>query len=129
MKSLFRVGLAVAAAASLFAGGYAVAQNSFGTPKSVMHVVTIKWKEDSSTADRRKALEGVREMARQIPGIKNIWLKATRVQPRDYHAVFAIEFADQAAAENYAEHPAREAWTKIYLPVREASLSVQITNE
>ena len=129
MKTFLRICAALAAAAALFAGGYAAAQNTFGTPKSVLHVVTIKWKEDSSEADRQKALDGVREMARQIPGIKNIWLKATRVQPREYHAVFAVEFADRAAAENYAEHPVREAWTKIYLPIREASSSVQITNE
>jgi len=67
-------------------------------------------------------------MAAKIPGIKNVWVKATRVQPREFNAAFAIEFEDRAAADAYVEHPAHKEWEGIYLPIREQSRSLQITN-
>ena len=67
-------------------------------------------------------------MAGAVPGIKNIWIKADRVQPREYSTAFAIEFESRAAADAYAEHPAHEEWYKIYMPIRAESRSLQITN-
>ena len=84
------------------AGTWIAAQNKFGTPKTIIHLSLIKWKDGVSDADKQKALDGVKELAAKIPGIKNVWLKATRMQPRDYHAAFVIEFEDRAAAEAYA---------------------------
>jgi hypothetical protein len=123
--------LGLALVAGLLGAGYAAGQaaNKFGMPKSIIHVVVVKWKEDASEADRQKAIEGVKKMAGQIPGIRNIWIKAARIAPRDYHAAFVIEFKDRAAADLYAEHPAHEEWMKHYIPIRESSLSPQITNE
>ena len=129
MKLIMRIGFALLAAVALFSAGYGAAQNQFGMPKTIIHAVTIKWKEGTSEADEQKVIEGVKEMAAKIPGIKNVWLKSTRVQPQDFHAAFVIEFADRAAADLYAEHPAHEEWLKIYMPIREASRSVQVTNE
>jgi hypothetical protein len=117
----------------------AFAQNKFGAPKSIVHVVTILWKEDSTPAQREAAIEGVRKMAGAIPGIRNVWLKPLKVQGtgpaskdgkpgRPYDTAFVIEFADQAAADRYVDHPAHVEWNKIYLPIREVSTSHQITN-
>jgi len=117
-----------AAAAALFFCGYAAGKNRYGTPHSILHVVTVKWKPSTTPAEQQKALDGVREMAAEIPGIKNIWLKAERVQPRGYDAAFAIEFENREAADRYAESPAHKAWDQQYLAVREASLNVQIGN-
>lgn len=128
MSPKLRIGLAVVAAVAVFWSGYAAGQNKFGTPKTIIHVATIQWKPDTPEAEKQKVLEGVKEMAAQIPGIKNVWIKATRVQPRDFNDAFAIEFEDRAAADRYAEHPAHEAWAKHYLSIRQASRSVQITN-
>ena len=111
-----------------FAGGYLTAQNKFGTPSTIIHISLIQWKAGVSDADKQKALDGVRDMAAKIPGIKNVWLKATRMQPRDYHAAFVIEFENRDAAEAYAEHPAHEEWSKFFLSIREASISPQISN-
>ena len=119
------VGLSLAL---VFLAGVAVGENQYGTPKSVIHLVAIKWKVEATEADKERALQGVQEMAASIPGIKNIWLKADRVQPRDYHTAFAIEFESRAAADAYVDHPAHRAWENIYLPIREQSRSVQITN-
>ena len=111
------------------AGGWVLAQNSFGTPKTILHVSLIQWKAGVSEADKQKALDGVKDMAGKIPGIRNVWIKATRVQPEGYHAAFAIEFENQAAADRYAKDPVHDAWSKAFLAVREASISPQITND
>ncbi|MBM3775283.1 MAG: Dabb family protein [Acidobacteria bacterium] len=122
--------LRIAALAFLLAAstGLRAAENKYGAPGSVIHVVTVQWKQDSTPEQRTAALEGVKKMAAEIPGIKNVWIKATRVQPREYHAAFAIEFESPAAAEAYADHSAHRAWEKIYIPIREESRSQQITN-
>jgi hypothetical protein len=75
-----------------------VAQNRFGAPKTIIHVSVIQWKQGVSAADRKQVLDGVKEMAAKIPGIKNVWTKALRVQPEGYHDAFVIEFENQAAA-------------------------------
>jgi hypothetical protein len=128
MRLVLRLVCAMLLAAALFAGGYLTAQNKFRAPNTIIQVSLIKWKPGVSDADKQKVLDGVREMAGKIPGIKNVWLKATRMQPRDYHAAFVIEFADRAAAEAYAESPVHDEWSKFYLSIREASISPQITN-
>ncbi len=137
MNSKFRMATAgLAAVVILFAGSLvgarqavrAAAVNKFGTPKTIIHVSLIKWKEGVSDEEKQKALDGVKEMAAQIPGVKNVWTKATRMQPRDFHAAFVIEFENRAAADRYAESPIHEAWSKKFVAIREASLSPQISN-
>jgi hypothetical protein len=106
----------------------AVAQNRFGQPKTVIHVVLYKWKDGVSDADKQKAIAGIKEMAAKIPGVKNVWLKATRLQLRDLSGAFVIEFASPEAAADYAENPIHEAWSKSWQQLRENSLSFQVTN-
>jgi Stress responsive A/B Barrel Domain len=131
--------LAVLAAASAALVLLALGANKFATPHSVVHVVTILWKEDSTVEQQQAALEGVKKMAGEIPGIKNVWIKSIKVQGRGkagkdgqpgraYDAAFVIEFADQAAADRYVDHPAHLEWNKTYLAIREESTSHQITN-
>jgi hypothetical protein len=127
---------AIAAALALAALG---AANKFNAPHSIVHVVTILWKEDSTPEQQQASLDGVKKMAAEIPGIKNVWIKQIKVQGhgkagkdgkpgRPYDAAFVIEFADQAAADRYIDHPAHLAWNKTYLAIREESTSHQITN-
>lgn len=123
-----RVVFAVIVIVAVFGAGLSIAANKYGTPSSIVHVVTIKWKADSTPEQRTEALEGVKKMAAEIPGIKNVWIKATKVQPREYNAAFVIEFEDKAAADRYVDHPAHRAWEKGYLAIREESTSHQITN-
>jgi Stress responsive A/B Barrel Domain len=115
------------AAGTLHARGAAV-QNHFGQPKTVLHVVVYKFRDDVSNYDREKAIEGIKEMAGKIPGIKNIWLKTERNQARDFSGVYAIEFASAEAAADYAESPVHEAWSKSWQEKRENSLSFQVSN-
>jgi Stress responsive A/B Barrel Domain len=113
---------------ALFASGYAAGQRKLGLPHTIIHVVTIKWQSGVTEAQQQKALQGVKEVALKTPGVKNVWLKGERIQPRDFGSAFAIEFENRAAADRYAESPLHEAWEKQYVPLREASLSVQVTN-
>ena len=125
---------AVLTLGAAFLAGVAVGQqvnqqkNKYGTPQTIIHFVSLKWKAEASDADKQKALDGIKTMAEKIPGIKNVWLKTIRVQPQDYNAVFAIEFEDQAAADRYREHPAHAEWEKFYLSIREESRSGQASN-
>jgi hypothetical protein len=118
----------VLGAAALFAGGYVAGQNRFGQPKTILHVVELKWSPAASDAEKQQAIDGIKDMAAKIPGIKNIWIKGERMQPRDFNAAYAIEFRDRAAADAYAESPAHAAWEAQYVPLRAASVSIQVTN-
>ena len=129
MTTSIRVAL-VATLMSLSAtAAWLAAQNSFGTPKTIIHVSVIQWKEGVSADDKKRVLDGVKEMAAKIPGMKNVWTKALRVQPQGYHDAFVIEFENQAAVDRYAKDPVHDAWTAALTKIREASVSPQITNE
>jgi antibiotic biosynthesis monooxygenase (ABM) superfamily enzyme len=104
------------------------AQNRFGQPKTVIHLVVYEWKNTASEDDQEQALKGIKTLAAQIPGIKNIWLKTQRNQIRDFDGVYAIEFANEEAAADYAESPKHEAWRKRWEELRENSLSFQASN-
>ena len=126
-----------ALAAVIFAAGFGAgtwrtrnveAQNRFGQPKTVLHVVVYKWKSFASQDDKDQAIKGIKTLAAQIPGIKNIWLKTQRNQIRDFDGVYAIEFTSPEAAADYAESPKHEVWRKRWEELRENSLSFQVSN-
>lgn len=125
---LKRYALVIVAAALLFAAGVLVGQNKFGTPSTILHVVTVQWKADSTAEQQAAAIDGVKTMAAAVPGIKNIWIKKIKVQPAAYSTVFAIEFENKAAFDRYTDNPAHKAWEKTYLPIREESHTQDITN-
>jgi len=106
--------------------GVIIGQNKFGQPKSVLHVITVKWKADSTPEQRVKVLDGVKAMAAKVPGLTNVWLKTIKVQGMD--AVIVMEFKDQAAFDAYTENPAHKAWEELYLPIRDQSRTHDITN-
>ena len=128
MRRIVCILVAVVILTGVFAAGVAVGQQKFGQPKTVLHVVALKWTPEATDEQKAAAIEGLKTMAGAVPGIKNIWVKPDRVQPREYSFAFAIEFESRAAADAYAEHPAHEEWYKIYMPIRAESRSLQITN-
>jgi hypothetical protein len=127
----------IAAGAALFFAGLtagqlharsAAAVNHFGQPKTVLHVVIYKFRDNVSNNDRDIAINGIKDMAAKIPGIKNIWLKTERNQIKEFSGVYAIEFTSPDAAADYAESPVHDAWSKQWQAERENSLSFQISN-
>jgi Stress responsive A/B Barrel Domain len=116
----------VCALVAVFALGMAAGQNKFGQPKSILHIITVKWKADSTAEQRQAAIDGVKTMASQIPGMTQVWLKTLKVQGKD--AVIVMEFKDKAAFDAYVAHPAHKKWEESYLPIREQSQTHDITN-
>src|SRR5258705_9841687 len=127
----------VALGAALFVGGVtagslharsAAVQNRFGQPKTVLHVVVYKFRDNVSNYDREKAINGIKDMAGKIPGIKNVWLKTARNQIKDFSGVYAIEFTSAEAAADYAESPVHEAWSKLWQEQRGKERFFQVSN-
>jgi len=129
LTTVIRIALVTTLMTLSATAAWLVAQNRFSTPKTIIHVSVIQWKEGVSVAEKQQVLDGVKEMAAKIPGIKNVWTKALRVQPQGYHDAFVIEFENQAAVDRYAKDPVHDTWTEAFLKIREASISPQITNE
>lgn len=120
--------LRMAGALLLFGAGVMVGANQFGKPKSVVHVVTVRWKADSTEAQRQAAVQGIEKMATAVPGLKNIWLKTLKVQGDNYNNAFAMEFESEAAFQAYENSAAHKEWTDIYIPIRDRSTTHDITN-
>jgi hypothetical protein len=126
MKSFSRKILLLCAIATVFALGVVSGQNKFGQPKSILHIITVQWKPESTPEQRQAAIDGVKTMASQIPGITNVWLKKIKAQEKDN--VMVMEFKNQAAFDAYVAHPAHKKWEEIYLPIRQLSHTHDITN-
>jgi len=126
MNSITRRVLLGCALVVIFTVGVVVGQHKFGQPKSVLHIVTVKWKPESTAEQRQKAIDGVKTMASKYPGITNVWLKPLKVQGTD--AVFVMEFKDEAALKAYVDTPAQKEWYDIYIPIRGQSQTHDITN-
>ena len=127
---LKRYALFLCVAATLFTAGLLVGQahNEYKMPNTILHVVTVQWKADSTADQQAAAIEGIKTMAAATPGIKSIWIKKVKVQPANYNTVFAIEFENKAAFDRYTDAPAHKNWENTYLPVREESHTQDITN-
>ena len=131
MLRRFRFPLLVIGAASLFAAGFAAGQAAkfhFGQPKTILQISILKFHDGVTEAQEADVLNGVKRMAGEIPGIKNVWIKADHLDPRNFDAAFVIEFASREAADNYAESPVHAEWSRKLQQIREASISPQITN-
>ena len=85
-------------------------------PKTVIHVVTVKWKQDTTEAQIQAALDGVKKLPAAYPGITRVWTKSIKVQGGKANA-FVMEFADEAALKAYADSPAQKEWYKVYTPI------------
>jgi hypothetical protein len=100
-------------------------------PKSVIHVVTVKWKEGTTPAQIQKALDGVETLGKEYPGIKNVWLRAFKVQdPTNtrFSHVIVMEFESEESLQKYSGSAAQKKWYEVYLPIREESFTHDVTN-
>ncbi|HTH48590.1 MAG TPA: Dabb family protein [Candidatus Limnocylindria bacterium] len=97
------------------------------TPKTVIHVVTVKWKAEATPEQIKTALDGVKALPAAYKGIARVWVRSIKVQGGKANA-FVMEFADEAALKAYADSPAQKEWYKVYLPIREESTTFDITN-
>ncbi len=122
------IAIAVLTGAALFFSGYAAGKNQVNMPKTLIHHVTLKWKAGVSDADKQKALDGIKEICADVPGVKNLWMKTIKIQPKEYSKTFVIEFENEAALKAYADHPKKKEWNDFYYNIRETSMNSVTTN-
>jgi hypothetical protein len=120
--------LAVAGALGLFTAGLLMGANKFGQPKTLIHVVTVQWNDGTTDAQKQAVYDGVRKMAGEIPGIRNVWTNPIKVQGQGYNGAFVMEFDSKEAMDAYAKHPAHDEWAKVYGPAHKESTTHDITN-
>src|SRR3954469_13774049 len=129
MKKL--LALIVTLAALAFIAAPVLAADS--APKSVIHIVTIAWKEGTTPEQIKAALDGAQALPAAYPGITRVWTRSIKVQnptgtkiPRTH--VIVMEFADEKALKDYTDSDAQKAWYKVYMPIRQESTTHDITN-
>jgi Stress responsive A/B Barrel Domain len=131
MTRKFQLTALALTAAIIFSTGYVAGQttpNHFGQPKTILAISLIKFRPGTSDAQQDEIIAGLKKMAAQIPGIKNVWTKPARMEPTNFDTGFVIEFINRDAADAYAESPIHDAWSRRLQQIRETSLSPQITN-
>jgi hypothetical protein len=111
----------------------ASAEVSETAPKSVIHVVTVAFKPDTTPEQIKAVLDGVKAMPAKYKGMTRVWVKTLKIQNQrgaeiPVTHVFAMEFADEAALAGYAGSQAQLDWYKVYEPVRERSTTHDVTN-
>jgi uncharacterized protein (DUF1330 family) len=119
-------------AAGLFALG-ATAASAQTAPKSVIHVVTVAWKEGTTPEQIEAALAGAQALPAAYKGLTHVWTKAIKVQDAPGATlkksnVIVMEFSDEAAFKAYTDSPAQKEWYKVYMPIRQQSTTFDITN-
>jgi hypothetical protein len=121
--------------------GAGYAANKYSKPKSIIHVVTLYYKDGTTDEQKKAVLDGIEKMASEVPGLKNIWLKSVKVQgnymekqpdgsmkARPFTDAFVMEFENDAAFQAYGNHASHKAWEEIYVKVRGRSSTHDITN-
>jgi uncharacterized protein (DUF1330 family) len=114
--------------ASLLALSAATASaQSDATPTSVIHVVTVSWKKDTTPEQIQAALDGAKKLPGAYKGITRVWAKTIKAQGERTHAI-VMEFASEQALKDYSDSDAQKEWYKVYTPIRERSTTFDITN-
>lgn len=115
--------------ASLALAGLLCTPAMFGAnkPKSVIHIINVKFKSDASKADVDKAIALAGEMT--APGLKNVWLRPIKNQlAPEFTHILVMEFESEDALKKYADSPSQKKWYETYLKVRDESRTNDVTN-
>jgi hypothetical protein len=105
----------------------AATQGSATAPKTLIHVVTVSWKEGTTPEQIKAALDGAHKLPSQFPGITRVWTKTVKAQGERTHAI-VMEFTGEQALKEYAGSDAQKEWYKVYEGIRERSTTFDITN-
>ncbi len=103
------------------------ATSTGSAPKSVIHVVTVNFKEGTTPAQIQAAIDGVHKLPAAYPGITRVWTRTIKNQTDKSH-IFVMEFASEKALADYAGSDAQKEWYKVYEGIRERSATSDITN-
>lgn len=103
------------------------AQTSTTAPKTVIHVVTVAWKDGTTPEQIKAALDGAQALPAAYKGITRVWTKTLKAQGGKANAI-VMEFADEKALKDYTDSDAQKEWYKVYLNIRGSSTTFDITN-
>lgn len=105
----------------------AVAANK---PKTVIHVINVKFKPEASPAQIQAAIDGIYTIVGKNKGVRNVWLKPIKVQggAAKFTHCLVMEFESEKALEAYAGSPEQKEWYKLWEVVRELSNTHDVTN-
>lgn len=118
--------LAALAATALMAGSLSAADTK---PKTVIHVITCKWKADAKPAQIDAALKAAEALPAAYPGVLRVWTKPIKKQLENgYNHIIVMEFASEDALAKYAGSPAQKKFYEAYMAVRDESKTHDITN-
>ena len=121
-----RLFLAACAAPLLLASALLAAD---AMPKTVIHVISVKWKADAKPAQIDAAIKAAEALPSEYHGIVHVWTNPIKKQlPEGYNHVIVMEFASEQALKDYAGSAAQKKWYEVYMPVREESRTSDITN-
>lgn len=97
-------------------------------PKSVIHVITVKWKPGTTDEQISKALRAAETM--NYAGLKNVWTRPIKMQFDDEAVknIIVMEFESEESLKKYTDSAAQKAWYEVYLPIRGESRTHDITN-
>ena len=96
-------------------------------PDTLIHVVTVSWKDGTTEEQIQAALDGVHTLAKEFDGITRVWTKTYKAQGERSHA-FVMEFKSVEALKEYAESDAQQKWYEVYIPIRHRSTTFDIIN-
>lgn len=121
------------AAVVLLSFGAAAVSAADTAPKSVIHVVTVAWKEGTTPEQIQAALDGAKALPAAFPGITRVWTKTLKAQNaqevvKKRTHVIVMEFASEQALKDYADSPAQKKWYEVYFSIRETSTTHDVTN-
>ena len=124
MRTLVGIFLALSLAA-----GLALAQAQAQAPKTVIHIVNVRWKADATKEQIKAAIDAVHLLPSKYPGIKRVWTKNIKYQGQEgMTQAIVMEFESEASLTKYADSPAQKWFYDIYLKVRDESRTHDITN-
>src|SRR5262249_21237690 len=98
-------------------------------PKTIIHIINVKWKEDATPEQIKAAIDAVHQLPSKYPGIKRVWTKNIKYQAQEgYKQAIVMEFESEDALKKYDGSAAQQWWYKLYTPVRDESHTHDITN-
>ncbi|MBM3736995.1 MAG: hypothetical protein FJW39_14535 [Acidobacteria bacterium] len=97
-------------------------------PKSVIHVINVKWKKEATKEQIKAALDGLEALHKSYPGMKRVWTNTFKLQLDGFSQVIVMEFESRESLDKYTGSEAQKNWYKLYLPIREESRTNDITN-
>lgn len=121
-----KLGLLICTAAFLTASALTAADTA---PKTVIHVISVKWKAGTEQAKIDQVLQIVRAMPSQNHAILHVWTNPIKKQlPEGYDHVIVMEFSSEDALKQYVDSPAQKRFYEVYMPIREESRTSDISN-